>query len=733
MSAPSPFDNLIGMTFGQYRCEEMVERSDLGPVYFARGAGSDVIYRVRVLPIRTDLPAQAWAAYLDRFLHQADHIATLKHPHILPLLDYGHENGLPYLIYPGVQLRPLTDQLIQNGPLDLIQAGRFLDQIAAALAYAHEHSTLHRHLTADTIHLQADGQIAVADFGVRRMIELNEADGEHNPLRFSIETAAPEQLTGRPVEHSADVYALGAVLYRMLTGSPVFTGRTREEIARQHVYAPVPSLSQWRADLPPELDDIIATAMAKHPEQRFPRPETMLNAYLQVVTPARSSRVFPPGASFAQPQVAMRRAINAISAGPRLSVSVPAHTSDSLISGPLRAQVAPIAPDDSLDAVKHAWESSFVTQPRPRRRRSWLLVVTAATLIAAILGTFFVLRGGTPAGSTASAQVQFADASSVNPGSSDELQIAATNLPSPPSGTHYAAWLINTQTEFVVSLGTLAPHGSSYTLTYFGRAGTTLSNANLLAVGDTFEVTAERTNTNVPVGSVVLRGHFPPISFVHIQHLLVSFPSTPGKIGLLVGVVTQTHLLVPHAQALVSAAQSHNTAQVQCEAQALLDILEGEQGPRYQPISSGCAAADTNSQGDGFGLLGSGASYGTATSGSSGDSTGYIAEATEHASLAVNQPDATPTMHSHVGFVIAALNNVRTWEAQIDAEATALLANPDDTSNAQNILTLAQHAYAGFDANHDGTIAAVAGEAGAITAYQQGQLMATLTITPAQS
>lgn len=719
MSAVSPFDNLSGRTLGPYRCEELTERSDLGPLYFVRG-DSDAMYRMRVLPVRTDLPPQFLSAYLDRFLRQADHIATLQHPHILPLLDFGHENGLPYLVYPAVPLRSLTSQLAQSGPLDPIHTGRFLDQIAAALTYAHERATLHRHLTTDNIHMQADGQFLVADFGVRRMIELNEPDGERNPLRFSIETTAPEQLTGRPVERSADIYALGAVLYRTLTGSPVFTGRTREEIARQHVYSSPPSLSQWRADLPPELDDIIATAMAKHPEQRFPRPETLVNAYLQVVTPVRSSRVFPPGASLAQSQTAPRRATGTISAGPRLNTSASSRT-----SGGLAAQSAT---ENSLDSVQRAWERSFVTQSRPRRRRNWLLIATAATLVVAVLGTLFVLRGGAPAGGPASARVLFTDSSSVNPGSSDQLQIIATHLAAPPSGAHYAAWLINTQTELVVPLGTLVVQGSSYTLTYYGRAGTTLSNANLLGVGDTFEVTTERGSNNVPVGAVVLRTHIPPISFVHIQHLLLSFPSTPSKIGLLVGVVTQTHLLVPHAQALVSAVQSNNTAQVQCEAHSLIDILEGTQGPHYQPISSACAGSDTNAQGDGFGLLNA---TGSAASGASADTAGYIAAATEHASLAVTQPDSTPDMKAHVASVITALNNVRTWETQIDTEAVALLTTPTDAGKARNILTLAQHSYSGFDANHDGKIAAVAGEAGAITAYQQGQLMATLTLTPA--
>lgn len=724
MSAPSPYDSLVGATFGYYQCYELIERSDLGPLYLARASNSDTAYRLRILPVRTDLPPQTQAAYLDRFLRQADHIATLQHPHILPLLDFGHENGLPYLVYPDVPLRSLTAQLAQHGPFDPVPAGRYLDQIAAALAYAHECSTLHRHLTADNIHLRQDGQIAVADFGMRRMIELSELGADANPLRFSIETAAPEQLTGRPVDRATDIYALGADLYRLLTGSPVFTGRTREEVARQHVYAAVPALSSVRPGLPPELDDIIATAMAKRPEQRFPHPEALVSAYMQVVTPSRPSRVFPPVVA-ASANSATRRRTGALTGGPRPASSRPAHDSAGLADS--AAARAPAG--DSLDTVRRAWDDSFTTQPPPRRgrRRNWLLVATAATMVAVVLGALFVLRGAPPGAGPVSASVLVADSSSAAPGSSDSLQVLAGQLPTPPSGARYDAWFINSQTELVVPLGPLTLHGSTYSVTYTANVSSTLPNTNLLAVGDTFEVTLEKGSASVPTGAIVLRGHFPPISFVHIQHILVSFPSTPGKIGLLVGVLLQTRLLAAHALTLQTAAQAHDAARVQCEAHTIVNILEGSQGQHFQPISAACAASDPNAQGDGFGLLGNQ----TAGSTSSGYGSGYIAEATEHASLAATQPDATGAMHAHLSPLIAALNNVQTWEAMLDSEATTLLANPDDTGNIANIVTLTQRAYSGYDANHDGTIDPVAGEAGAVTAYQQGQLMATLVLAPA--
>ena len=716
------FDKLIGSTLGNYRLEQLVEQNSSELVFLARTAdGTTNLLRIFAEP--AGLSSREREDYLERFLYRASQVAALQHPYILPLLDYGVERGMPYLVSPHIPMRSLRARLAKSGPLDIYTVGRYLDQIAATLEYAHQHNVLHGNLTIDNIFIRLDGQLVVADFGLMDLIELSGQDAQRNLLKRRGEVCAPEQLLGKTASTYTDVYALGAVLYHLLTGSPVFYGSTPEELAQQHLYTPVPPLSRWRRDLPAGLYSIVARALAKDPAQRFYQPGALANAYQRIVAPNNHSRVpfvvTPLPADSAQNpygSVASLSDVRVTEIDKSSSGSV--HTEDNAGS-----QQPALQKPFSQTLPFYSRPPSLVDfdSPRPsllrrmRRRNTRRLVIIsllcllllAAASIAAVIS--LSQRGAGTA--SISGQVTFLDASSTAPGGSNALSIVARGLSAPPTGYEYDAWYINDSSEQVVALGTLTSNQQTFVLNYSGGPGDT----NLLTVGDKLEITLEQQGVKLPEGQVELTSIFPPQAFTHVLHLLYSFPATPGKIGVLTGALLQTRQLNIQADVLQNFALNHNSPAIQCEAQSILDIIEGAKGPDYRALSSTCQLQDVTVKGDGFGLLGSG---------------GYLSDSSEHAALAISQPDATQSMHQHAGLLAIALSNVKGWVVTMQQDALRLRANPGDLSKVPEIVALADAAYHGVDANGDGLVNPVAGEAGVLTAYAQGQLMASLSLAP---
>jgi len=385
-----------------------------------------------------------------------------------------------------------------------------------------------------------------------------------------------------------------------------------------------------------------------------------------------------------------------------------------------------------------ASEASSVTPPAmpPLRNRTtyvaFVVTLLVVLVVAVSIGTFALLNhnsnnpssppttqnnngqdtttgGGAPP-PIITGQVGFND-SQDGQGMSNTLTIKATGLNAPPAGSQYHAWLIDaTNEEKVTSLGVLANQAQGYALTFKGGP------TNLLSVGNKITITQEQGDPPIPIGTPVLTGTFPPLAFVHIKHLLFSFSTTPQQKGLLVGLLDQAQKLNTAALLLKNA--NGNRTVVRCAAQSIINIAEGVQGAQYQPLPAGCAKANITEVGDGLGLIGDGH---------------YIKLALAHAALAANSADATQTIKIHASHVaIATKENLLPWITTIVQDAQALLNDPDDNDKILEIATLADHAYNGVDLNHNEQVDPVKGEAGAKAAYNHGQLMALLPLSPAQ-
>ncbi|HEV2581034.1 MAG TPA: protein kinase [Ktedonobacteraceae bacterium] len=306
-NGPDAYRSYIGATLGEYRLDQVLEESEVGPIFLART--SQASFRVQLLTVPPDLASQDRMVWLGRFQREANLVASLRHPGLLPLLDYGIYQSFPYLVMPRLKMTSLSAYLSKQGALDTLLASRYLDQIADALEYAHAQAALHLSLSTDCIFVKEDNSLVVANLGIVRMVETGgttaslaaqEQERNHFILRDRQGRAlyglgpgsspAPEQLLVNPVDTYTDVYALGAVLYRMLTGHRVFRGTNAAELAQQHLTAPVPPLSKWRAGIAPQVDALIAKAMSKEPSQRFRQPGLVANAYHDSVAPNDTQR-----------------------------------------------------------------------------------------------------------------------------------------------------------------------------------------------------------------------------------------------------------------------------------------------------------------------------------------------------------------------------------------------------------------------------------------------------------
>ena len=685
----------VGSAIGEYRLTRLLNTSPLGPLFTADSVHSASTFLLRILTVPPAQTPDAMGIYQGYLERQAGHIITLRHPYMLPLVNYGIEQGMPYFVWPYTSMRSLTTRLAQSGVLDVVTAGRYLDQIAATLEYTHQHATFHRNLSLDCIYLQMDGQIAVGDFGVRRLYELLTPGSQAGLFFGSQEALAPEQLTGGQIGSFTDVYALGGVTYRLLTGYPVFSGESFRAIAEQHLQTPPPPLSRARPGLPAALDRVLAGALAKDPAQRIQHPGAFADAYHEVVAPANSLRVpfdAPGGLASVNPSPPLQRADGGM---PGAQAN---RTTAS--SGPAAA-----------------------SSPGARRffARGWGFFLAVLVLVPLVsFGVFFFANNRQNPANTPSGTLLFVDSASPPDGSNDGLRLTVRGLAGPAAGSRYEVWLVNQGTEQIIALGQLvAGQNQTYQLVYTPGGANGQPAANVRSKGNLIEITEERSNVVAPAGHILLSVTFPPQAFTHIGHLLLAFPTTPGKIGLLVGVLRQTHALDSQASALDAAARAGQTGLVKCLAQSIIDISEGARGEHYQPLNPVCRALGVDQAGDGFGLLS--ATNATNGNGYPTDATaiGYIKNAADHASLATGTPDATEALRQHAATVQTDLAAVTKSVTAADTAALHLLTSPTDTAAVAALVAASGAAY-------HGSGGATAG--GAVAAYRQGQLMATLSL-----
>jgi serine/threonine-protein kinase len=250
----------------RYRLENEIGAGGMATVYLAQDLRHDRKVAVKVL--RPELAAVIGA---ERFLAEIKLTANLQHPHILPLFDSGEADSFLFYVMPFVAGETLRDRLRREKQLPVPDAVRIAGEVASALDYAHRHGVVHRDIKPENILLH-EGQALVADFGIA--LAASKAGGDRmTETGMSLGTPhymSPEQAMGeREITARSDVYALGAVLYEMLTGDPPFTGSTAQAIVARVVTETPRALLPQRHTIPPQIETAVLTALEKLPADRF--------------------------------------------------------------------------------------------------------------------------------------------------------------------------------------------------------------------------------------------------------------------------------------------------------------------------------------------------------------------------------------------------------------------------------------------------------------------------------
>lgn len=245
---------------GPYLVTEKLGAGGMANVYRARHSvtGDEVALKLLALHLEGQPAARA------RFQHEAALVLGLRHPHILPVYDYGEDSDLPYLVMRLLGGQSLAERL-ESALLDAAEAARIVRQLAGALDFAHARGIVHRDVKPANVLLDEAGALFLADFGIAAVI------GETTPGEFvgTAAYAAPEQCLGEAVSGASDQYALGVIAFEMLTGRRPFEGPTALAVLSQHIDAQPPDPLALNPALPSAVRSVCARALAKQPAQRY--------------------------------------------------------------------------------------------------------------------------------------------------------------------------------------------------------------------------------------------------------------------------------------------------------------------------------------------------------------------------------------------------------------------------------------------------------------------------------
>ena len=285
-------EQFVGQTIAHYQAEALLYQDRMSAVYRAQQLLNHMPVQLTIFFPPNTLSARLHQQFLTRFMHEAAKLQAMRHPHLLPIYVYGERGGFPYLVTPAFSQRSAAVLLQQQGRCAPTFALPILEQIVTGLEYAHSQGVVHRALNPAYIFVHQDQRVQVAGLGLMNLLEKRGIIEDDRPYAYLYTIAdtllspprylAPECLEGQRGDMRSDVYALGAILFEMISALPLFSGDLSLAALAQRRNLP-PALHERYSDVPPALDRVLQQTLAYDPARRFQRASVFLAAFQQAL------------------------------------------------------------------------------------------------------------------------------------------------------------------------------------------------------------------------------------------------------------------------------------------------------------------------------------------------------------------------------------------------------------------------------------------------------------------
>jgi serine/threonine-protein kinase len=363
-------DPMIGRLLdGRYQIRSRIARGGMASVYLATDLRLE--RRVAIKIMHGHLADDS--KFKERFIQEARSAARLAHPNVVNVFDQGQDSDMAYLVMeylPGITLR---DLLQEHKTLTTEQTLDIMESVLAGLAAAHKAGIVHRDIKPENVLLADDGRIKIGDFGLARAASANTATGA--ALLGTIAYLSPELVTRGIADTRSDIYAVGIMMYEMLTGEQPFKGEQPMQIAYQHANDAVPAPSKRNPRVPAELDELVSWATARDAEDRPKDARVMLDKLYETHSTLMTTL---PAAGSTQRTMVMPTATRG-------------DTAETQILG-TRGSSSSTGPNPGSPPSMRSSISTLRTPPK-RRRRRWIVVLVVLALIAAASATAGIYFG----------------------------------------------------------------------------------------------------------------------------------------------------------------------------------------------------------------------------------------------------------------------------------------------------------------------------------------------------